>query len=37
MKSNRILTDRQTDRQTRITESSSCVKPEISENAVELC
>ena len=33
-KSNRIFTDRQTDRQTRITDSDSYVKPE---KAVELC
>lgn len=34
MNENKILTDRQTDRQTRIIEPSSCVK---SENAVEIC
>lgn len=33
---NRILTDRQTDRQSLV-DSSSCVKSEISEKAVELC
>ena len=37
MKSNKILTDRQTDRQTdrhSLVESKSCVKPK---NAVEIC
>lgn len=34
MKENKILTDRQTDRQTRLTDSKSCVKSEI---AVEIC
>ena len=40
MVNSKILTDRQTDRQTdrhSLTDSSSCVKSEISENAVELC
>ena len=36
MNENKILTDRQTDRQSLI-DSSSCVKSEISEKAVEIC